>query len=356
MRALPDSVVENARPQSSLGLFGSGMINKIPQLAPDVVQLHWLGGGLVRPPALSRLKGYPVVWRLADMWPFAGTEHVTQTSRYRSAYDPSTRPPSEKGLDVERWAWRRKQRAIQQIRDLTIVAPSRWMANTARASVLFGARPIEIIATGIDVEMYRPRPRTAVRARLGFAKTTKVVASGAVSSVENPLKGWTELVRAMQLVRQRNNAVHLLVFGNDLDYKARDFPFPITFLGYIADEAEMVDIYNAADVFVAPSHMENLANTVIESLACGTPVVAFDIGGMPDAIEHSVSGYLASALDPSDLAKGIEAIIDGGVRYRFAARDRAVSLFDERVQTRRYLSLYEQLLSDPRDLGVTPGL
>jgi glycosyltransferase involved in cell wall biosynthesis len=118
-------------------------------------------------------------------------------------------------------------------------------------------------------------------------------------------------------------------------------------LGHVTDRRLLSIIYNAADVFAAPSRVENLANTVLESLACGTPVVAFDIGGMPDAIDHKINGYLAAPFDTAAFAEGIQWCLAQRDRneIRTACRKKVLTAFSRDQETDRYISLYERLLA-----------
>lgn len=120
-------------------------------------------------------------------------------------------------------------------------------------------------------------------------------------------------------------------------------------MGHVTDRRLLSIVYNAADVFVAPSRMENLANTVLESLGCGTPVIAFNIGGMPDAIDHEVNGYLATPFSTQSLADGINWMLqqqDSG-SLRVTCRNKILKAFSRDHEIDRYVALYENILSMP---------
>lgn len=319
--------------EQSLGMMGSARVGAVARLEPSIVQLHWLAGGLLRPTALKALPEVPVVWRLADMWPFSGTSHYTS--------DPA---PVGFAARLDDWARRRKRRAFTPIPDLTLVAPSRWLADQAARSDVFAGRPVEVIRTGIDVDVFRPLDRAAARAELGIDPGAAVVAFGASGGGTNPRKGRDLLLEALEGATDLPAGSVLLTFGKRDpahvfgDHKALQ-------LGHIDDPAELRVAYAAADVFVAPSRQENLANTVLESLACGTPVVAFDIGGMREAIDHASTGWLARPLDVRDLAAGIRWALAAGPPIRESCRRTALARFDGRVQAGEWRSLYERLHS-----------
>ena len=328
----------------SLAWIGTGRARAVRALRPDVVQLHWINGGLVRPAALRRAVGdLPVVWWLADMWPFTGVEHYADDDGdWRSGFEDRS------ALDLDRRTFRRKQRAYSGIDRLVVVAPSRWLVDAARASAMFAGRRVELIATGTDLERWSPGDSAAARTRLGLPRDAKVVLFGAQRGGVNPRKGWSELVAAAARLSPvaGGRDVHVVVFGGAV---AERLPVPVHEIGRIDDDAVLADAYRAADVFVAPSRQENLANTVLEATACGCPTVAFSIGGMPDMIEPGATGHLAVPFDPVDLAEGVDRVLgldaDSAAAMRERCRSLAVERFDVIDQARRYQDLYAELTS-----------
>lgn len=139
----------------------------------------------------------------------------------------------------------------------------------------------------------------------------------------------------------------LIVFGASEPESPPDFGLPVHYLGYLHDDVGIALLYAAADVMIAPSRQDNLPNTVVEPLSCGTPVVAFDIGGMPDMIEHQINGYLAKPFDNSDLAAGIDWVLSDESRHKelcVKAREKAVACFDIETIARQYAELYREVL------------
>lgn len=347
------NVATGLNPDTSLGWWGKPFTSRSVMSDSDLIQLHWICGGFMRPEQLVALASYPLVWRLADMWPFCGTEHYTAgNDRYVEGYLSHNRPEIEEGPDVNRWVWNRKRKAYSKLPDLTIVAPSRWMADCAKRSALFKDRRIEYIATGTDLDVFRPLDRKATREQLGLPGDSRIVLFGSITGTASPRKGFKHLLHALEILgksREVTDDIHLVTFGSHPTEQRFELPFPVTALGPINSQEDLATAYSAADLFVAPSREENLANTVLEALACGTPVVAFDIGGMPDAIDHMRNGYLAQPFDDEDLAAGIAAIIDlSKARYsnmRARARKKTESHFEQVAQAKRYLELYEDILS-----------
>ncbi len=346
---LPFALMRNERSSfMSLAWAGTRQLSAFSQLNPDLIHLHWICAGFLRLEDIAKLQK-PIVWRLADMWPFAGAEHyVGECQRYKQGYFRHNRTSNEKGFDFNQWVWKRKRKAWSKIQNLTIVSPSRWLADCARESVLFGECRIEVIPTGQDVSIFRPIPKDTARNILGLPQDKKLIMSGTLGFSHDPRKGSHFFKDALSyLFKNRGKDYEIFFIGDSVSVNSSDLKLKAHYLGRLNDGVSLSLAYSAADVFVAPSVQENLANTVIESMACGTPCVAFQIGGMPDIIKHEHNGYLARPFDPEDLAKGIEWVLESGDYYhqlKEEARSIVQREFSQEIQARRYLELYEDIL------------
>jgi glycosyltransferase involved in cell wall biosynthesis len=172
---------------------------------------------------------------------------------------------------------------------------------------------------------------------------------GAVGATSDNRKGFHLLQSALKDLSQSNftEDFDLVVFGTTKSSEIEECGFKVHYLGHLSDDTSLVLAYSAADIFVAPSTQENLANTVLESIACGTPCVAFRIGGMPDLIEHKQNGYLAQPFDITDLAKGIVWIMGQNERYHKLsnrAREKVNQEFTIEIQAKRTLSFYKDII------------
>ena len=321
--------------------------SRVQALNPDVVNLHWINNGFLRLEALSKFR-QPLVWTLHDMWAFAGGEHyVGECNRYQVGYTPHSRPSHERGWDVNRWIWHRKQRAWANLRNLTIVTPSHWLAECAKRSVLFSDTRIEVIANGIDHHRFKPIGRDTARQILGLPQDKRLILFGAVNATSDTRKGFHLLKLALQEMRDESPHTELVVFGASAGIGEADFGRTCHYLGRLHDEISLALVYAAADVFVAPSIQDNLPNTVLESLACGTPVVAFNIGGMPDMIEHQQNGYLAKAFEAQDFATGLQWVLASSQRWQQLsqrARQKVEQQFTLEIQAQNYLRLFKQII------------
>jgi glycosyltransferase involved in cell wall biosynthesis len=330
------------------GLIGYDIGAIVREHRPDLVHLHWLGGDSFRFASIADLP-VPIVWRLPDMWTFCAVEqYQADAAQYRLG------PTLGRGwlVDVPGLAWRNKAATYARVRDLTIACPSRWLAKEASGSRLLAGRPVEVVRTGCDTALFAPADAAAARAELGLPDEARIVLVGA-DSLKLPRKGVDLFLEALHRLAADPAAPQALMvasFGSH-PIEASLLPTGIEsrHLGRVGDRAAMARVYGAADVFVAPSRMENLANTVLESMACGTPVAAFRIGGMPDAIDHGLNGYLAEPFDTADLARGIAELVGGtGARERrVAARRKIESAFSLGQEIDHYLALYDRALAVP---------
>jgi glycosyltransferase involved in cell wall biosynthesis len=326
----------------STGLFGIDIAAVIRDEKPDIIHLHWIAGNSFR---LSSLAGMntPIVWRLSDQWPFCGLQHLEPDANAYTA--PLPRGPALPLLwsDLSEYVRCNKARIYRRIANLTLACPSRWIMAEARRSVLMGGIPAELVPTSCDTELFAPLDRDVSRAALGLAQDADIVLIGA-TSLSTRWKGGDLFQQALALLGARTRSLHVVTFGNDVsDIFTAD---QVIHMGQVQDRRKMAMLYNAADVFVAPSRMENLANTVLESLACGTPVAAFAIGGMPDMIDHHVNGALADPYDTGKLAEAISWALDhrddAGVRA--AARLKITTKFSLEQEISHYITLYHGLV------------
>jgi glycosyltransferase involved in cell wall biosynthesis len=156
-------------------------------------------------------------------------------------------------------------------------------------------------------------------------------------------------LRKLAAGRGNGKETEVIIFGASEPAEPPDFGMKTRFMGRLHDDVSLALLYSAADIFVAPSIQENLANTVVEAMACATPCIAFNIGGMPDMIDHMKNGYLARPYEPEDLAHGISWILGDENRIKrlsTAAREKAVNEFSMELMTRRYRELYADIIAD----------
>ncbi|WP_027713881.1 glycosyltransferase family 4 protein [Desulfuromonas sp. TF] len=337
---------KNPENNFSPALLPERVPGEIADIDPDIIHLHWICAGFLRVETL-RTFNRPIIWTLHDSWAFTGGCHVPfDCTRYREncGVCPVLGSASEK--DLSRWTWNRKAKAWRDL-DLTVVTPSRWLADCARSSSLFRDVRVEVIPNGLETETFQPLDKVSSRNSLGLPQGEKIILFGAVRGMSDPNKGFHLLTGALKEVARESNGSLAVVFGSSAPAGMPDLGMPVRFLGRIDDDHSLARIYSAADVFVAPSMQENLPNTVMEAMACGTPCVAFRQGGVPDLVDHEVSGYLAQPFDTGDLARGIEWVLgddDRRARLSVEARRKITAEFSLAEVSERYVNIYRELL------------
>lgn len=335
----------------SLNYFSSGLADWINRSDADIVNLHWLGGEMISIEEIGRIKK-PICWTMHDMWPFSGAEHyddLQSPERYQHGYHATSRPTEYSGVDLDAWVWRRKRKAWSG-KTFHLISPSRWLADCAGKSALFAHQPRTVIPNCIDLGRFYPIDRRQARAILGLREDRRYILFGAMSSTSDQRKGFHLLQPALKRLAEQPEIAadtELLVFGASTPLTPPEFGLPAHYMGHLYDEVSLALLYSAADVFAAPSMQDNLPNTLVESLACGTPCVAFNLGGMPDLIIHQSTGYLAPAYDSIQFAEGLVHILQQPRdTIRTSCRTHAESNYSENTVATRYLALYCKILEN----------
>jgi glycosyltransferase involved in cell wall biosynthesis len=328
-------------PLFSPGLATHGGLDRHPAVqAADVVCLYWVAG-MLSPRAIAALPR-PIVWRLSDEWPYTGGCHYAgDCAGFRAECGRCPVLGSGRRHDL---AWHGQQRRLAAFagRRITVVAPSRWIAARAKASRALGHARVVHVATGVDTAVFAPSSRAAARQRLGLPAAGPIVAFGAAGGIGDPRKGF-DLLRAA-IATLGGQAPLLLLFGTDRVPDGVD----ARTVGALSAPAALAGLFVAADAVAVPSRADNLPQVALEALACGTPVVGFDVGGLADAVRHGVTGWLARPFDVADLAAGLRWATGAGAAVRAAARAHAVAAFDLRTQARHYLDVLREAAAEGR--------
>ena len=279
----------------------------------DVVHLHWVNQGFLSLGTIARIlrSGKRVVWTMHDEWPLDGIVHYADTVGTDSARRLNA---------LNNSVMERKRRVYAQGR-ITFVTCSRWLKGISEVKPLAQGQEIVSIPNAIDTDVFKPADRLSLREEFGLPKDRKVVLFVS-QKVTDERKG----------VRYLDEATAML--GDDVRVVAlgRDIP-------YIYDEEKMARLYAACDVFVTPSLQDNLPNTIMEAMACGTPCVGFNVGGIPEMIDHRVNGYVARYKDAADLACGINYVLGNGA-LGAACREKVMREYSEHAVARRYMEIF----------------
>ena len=316
----------------------------------DILHLHWVNHGFLRPADLAQLGklNKPIVWTFHDSNAFTGGCHVRYSCDHFE--EECGNCPLLKDSNPNDWShriWKQKAMAYANL-NFNVIAPSKWMADSVHRSKLLSSCNSHVIPNTLNTAIFKPADKRQARIDLGVNENTFVMLSGFMPSRNDLHKGTSYLMEALAIISKEipPHKIELIVFGNRSSVDLPDFPVKVTFLGRIDSEERLAKCYSAADVFLAPSLEDNLPYTVMESLACGTPVVAFTTGGIPDMVNHQVNGYLAKYRSAEDLAAGMLWVYEHPERSTLNenARKTIEDHFSEHVIAGQHIQLYKSLL------------
>ena len=286
----------------------------------DIIYVHWALKGLLNFRNIEQIArlNKPVVIFLHDMWNITGGCHHSFTCETYKTEGCNSCPmfPAVKKNDLSAREFRKKLKIYSKYNNLHFVSPSRWLYNCAKESLLTKNKPVHYIPNILDSSLFKPTDKNVAKKFLNIDGNETVIAFGAIS-VNSPYKGWKYLQKAMELLKQEDalKNVSVLIFGSAYNKEIADaIPYKTKFMGYLLDEYSTALVYNAADVFIAPSLAEAFGYVVMEALSCGTPVVGFDVGGIPDMISHKENGYLAKYKDAADVSEGIKFCLQNNIK------------------------------------------
>jgi glycosyltransferase involved in cell wall biosynthesis len=329
--------------------FGQNILNRPEIREADIIHLHWVNDGFLSLKNIRKLvdTGKPIVWTLHDMWAFTGGCHYPGSCGNftgNCGNCPFLKSPAEND-------WSNKihfeKSKIYTKNNVSFIAVSNWMAENARKSSAAGNCRIEVIPNTIDFTIYKPADKFSARDELGLPRGKFLILSGA-ANLKDKRKGFVFLLQALQQMKETYPELAekfgLITFGKSGIIE--DSPIPVFPQAYLRDDYSIARLYQAADVFVLPTLEDNLPSTVMESLACGTPVVAFKTGGIPDMVDHKETGYLAGLKNIEDLISGIKWVETHPELNRISenCRKKVVENFSHDVISEKYINFYRSLL------------
>jgi glycosyltransferase involved in cell wall biosynthesis len=352
-RYLSKAVAKALKTPFSLSWFGQSVISHPEVQSADIIHLHWINHGFLSPKFLAELDELekPIVWTFHDSNAFTGGCHVRYAcENYHKECGNCPLLKISGKDDLSHKTWLRKKNAYSEL-NCHIVAPSNWMANSVKLSSLMGFRAVTIIPNTIETDVFKPYVKSEAKKVLRINPEKFVLMSGFMPSKNDKHKGTSYLIDALNDLSTRpgidKDTIELVIFGNKDNAEMPEFPFKTTFLGTITNDEHLAKCYSAADVFITPSLEDNLPNTVMESLSCATPVVAFTTGGIPDMVKHLQNGYLAEYESSEDLATGIEWLYheENAADIQKEARKTILNHFSEPVIAEQHFELYQSLLN-----------
>jgi glycosyltransferase involved in cell wall biosynthesis len=322
----------------------------------DIVHIHCIHGGFfsyLALPGLATRKA--TVFTFHDMWPFTGhCIYSYECERWRtgcgSCPHPETIPPISR--DTTAIEWRLKARVYRRA-PITVITPSTWLTRIARASRMLAHLAIHHIPYGLDTDAYRPLDRGDCRRVLGLRSDAHVLVLAATTMDDRQPEGYRKggdlLVRAlMNLPSGLRENTQLLIMGAGGEAVARAAGRSAVNLGFVQGDRMKAIAYSAADVLVFPTRADNMPLVLLEAMACGTPLVSFAVGGVPDMVRPGVTGELAAPEDATGLAAAIVRLLNQSWRLpsiRENCRSIAVREYSLDVYVARHLELYRELLA-----------
>ncbi|MDR1517920.1 MAG: glycosyltransferase [Dysgonamonadaceae bacterium] len=307
----------------------------------DVIHLHWINQGMLSLTAIGQIlkSGKKVVWTMHDMWTITGICHHTQVhGEHLSTFNSC--PYFGKRLDkLSHLVFDEKQR-VYASGNVSFVACSQWLEKLAAVSPLTQGQQVVSIPNPIDTQQYSPANKDEVRERLKLAKDKKYILYAA-AKVSDKRKGLDYLLAADKILSKMKQDIVFLIAGAEGEKVSTALISKSTHLGYVPFD-KMTDYYRAADIFLTPSLFENLPNTIMEAMACGTPCVGFDVGGIPEMIDHKKNGYVCQYQDAEALAKGILwTLFEADYRVlSINAREKVLLNYSQEIVSGKYLKIY----------------
>ena len=304
----------------------------------DIIHLHWINQGFISLDGLRRIltSGKRILWTMHDMWPFTAICHyASDCTRFHTTPDqygngchhcPQLLRPSAKDLSYS--VFQRKH-DIYNHTHVTFVACSQWLANQARQGALTTGHNITSIPNTLPTHIFRPDTKPQGKLRILFSS----------ANVADERKGMTYLIQALNLLTDLRDQVELVVMGKNSD--TIQTPFTLRPVPYTTDPAAIAAVNASAHVFVTPSLQDNLPNTIMEAMACATPCVGFQVGGIPEMIDHLHNGYVARPADPADLAQGIRLALHNHGQWGENARQKVLDTYSPDIIAARYAALYQ---------------
>ncbi len=321
----------------------------------DIIHVHWIDGFFDYKNAPGVFQNKKIVWTLHDMYQFTGGCHYALDCRnYITGCEGCPQLGEPVSCNFTKECIQIKAQAYNQL-DINIVSPSKWLSDCAGSSKLMQKFPRRVIPNTFDTSKFTPVEMQQARNKFEIDTDKCVILFGA-DHILNPVKNLGAVIDSLKTLSDSGSinpaTIQLVLFGAG-KINENDYPFQIRQLGKIATPEDMAYVYSCADFLVLPSIADNFPNIMCEALACGTPVVGFSIGGLPDLITHEETGYLARPFSAEELQQGITWGITtarGNTAMRQKCRNIIETSLTEEIIASKMLAFYTDLLS-----GSTTG-
>jgi glycosyltransferase involved in cell wall biosynthesis len=317
----------------------------------DIIHIHWINQGFLSLSDIKKLTrlGKPIVWTMHDMWLCTGIcHHARECINYRNECGRCFYLSSSNPKDISHRIFSAKKKILQH-KNCTYIGCSRWMAEKAKLSSLTREERVLSIPNPIDIDVFRKKNKELAREYLNLPPSKYLLLFGAVN-VTDDRKGLNYLIKGLNYLKQQFPTLYqkmeLVIFGQIKSEIRPFFDIPIHPMNLLKDEETIVNLYNTVDLFITPSLDENLPNTIMEAMACGTPCIGFHTGGIPEMIDHKENGYVAKYQDVEDLMNGVVWILNhpDSEKLSESCRKKVLENYAESVVAKEYITLYANLL------------
>ncbi|MFM1913487.1 MAG: Spore coat protein [Bacteroidota bacterium] len=331
---LPNEKSKEVRFKFNNSYFGFDLHNHPAVLEADIIHLHWINFGTISYKSLEKLLNSKksIFHTLHDSWIFTGGCHLPgECTNFINECGNCQflKQPNEK--DISNFNWKNKKKIILNSK-IKFIACSNWIKNKALKSSILVNKEIFTLGNPINTELYKNSNQTKPINRLLFIS----------SNILDEKKGFNYLVEALNHLEDKKFEL-VLIGKNSTKTSFSNENIKLLTHEFIPSE-DLIEFYASSSVLIFPSLEDNLPNTIMESMACGTPVVAFKTGGIPEMIDHKINGYLANYKDSNDLAKGIQYLLENDLSYQ--ARKKIEENFSEKVIAEKLIKLYQSTLNE----------
>lgn len=332
--------------QVSIANVGIDISQKDVFKKADVIHLHWINQGFLSLSDIKRIinSGKPIVWTMHDLWPATGICHYPGVCRkYQTQCIACSLLGKRTCWDLAKQVFRQKQKIDWS--KIHFVGCSHWIMQEGKKSTLLKDAHFHVIPNPIDISVFSKKDQIEARAYFQLPSEKHLILFAA-AKVSDERKGLEYLIKACSLLSSSFLDIEVILMGGNGEELRKQLPFKAHLLGYLSGTEQIVNAYSCADVFVTPSLEDNLPNTIMESMACGTPCIGFNTGGIPEMIDHLENGYVARYKDAEDLARGIAWALDYPDKKQLsdACVEKVKREYAEDVVAQRYMQLYEELL------------
>ena len=318
----------------------------------DIIHLHWVNQGMLSLKDLKKIlqSGKPIVWTMHDMWPCTGIcHHARECDKYHKECHHCPylyHGGAKKDLSHQTF---KKKKELYQLSPITFITCSQWLKERAGQSALLEQHPIVHIPNPIKTNLFTPRNKVEARQKCNLPTDKKLILFGSVK-ITDKRKGIDYFIESCKILAEKHpelvNNLGVAVYGKESEQLKSLVPFQVYALDYISNEKELVNVYNAVDLYVTPSLEENLPNTIMEAMACGIPCVGFNVGGIPVMIDHLHNGYVADYKSAEDFANGIHWTLSESEYQSLSeeARRKVTSSYSESTIAKKYIEVYNKII------------